>query len=267
MLATIPALRGLNGQDDQDSSKLPDNRRMKTSKGLIYLVSAGMVLAASTMGWAQAPDRRAPGERPADRAPAGRPDRAPEGRPDRAPGERPADRAPERRRPGGRPPIDRPQDGRAPVGLLGVIDRNGNGTIEADEIDMAVVSLRKLDRNKDGKVTRDEIGRTDSGSRTDPGSSRRFRGRLPSLSSMDKDGDGKINKEEAPERMRENFERTDTNGDGFIDSKEFDAVLQRIRGSQRPGQRPSRRPGGQEPGEGEGGSDQPRRPAAEKDTE
>ena len=153
------------------------------------------------------------------------------------------------------------------MGLLGVIDRNGNGTIEADEIDMAVVSLRKLDRNKDGKVTRDEIGRTDAGSRTDPGSSRRFRGRLPTLSSLDKDGDGKINKEEAPERMRENFERTDTNGDGFIDSKEFDAVLQRIRGMQRPGQRPSRRPGGQEPGEGEGGSDQPRRPAAEKDDE
>ena len=57
---------------------------MKTSKGLIYLVSAGMVLAASAMGWAQAPDR-VPGERPADRAPEGRPDRAPEGRPDRAP--------------------------------------------------------------------------------------------------------------------------------------------------------------------------------------
>ena len=110
-----------------------------------------------------------------------------------------------------------------------MIDRNGNGTIEADEIDMAVVSLRKLDLNKDGKVTRDEIGRMDAGSRTDPGSSRRFRGRLPTLSSLDKDGDGKINKEEAPERMRENFERTDTNGDGFIDSKEFDAVLQRIR--------------------------------------
>ena len=257
MLATIPALRGLNGQDDQDSSKLPDNRRMKTSKGLIHLVSAGMVLAASAMGWAQAPDR-VPGERPRDRAPEGRPDRAPEGRPDGAP---------ERRRPGGRPPIDRPQDGRAPGGLLGVIDRNGNGTIEADEIDMAVVSLRKLDLNKDGKVTRDEIGRTDAGSRTDPGSSRRFRGRLPTLSSLDKDGDGKINKEEAPERMRENFERTDTNGDGFIDSKEFDAVLQRIRGMQRPGQRPSRRPGGQEPGEGEGGSDQPRRPAPGKDAE
>lgn len=145
--------------------------------------------------------------------------------------------------------------------MMGVIDRNGNGTIEADEIDMAVVSLRKLDRNKDGKVTRDEVG----GSASE--SSRRFVRRLPSLSSLDKDSDGKINKEEAPERMRENFDRTDTNGDGFIDSKEFDAVLQRIRSGQRPGQRPSRRPGGQEPGEGEGGSDQPRRPAPRKDAE
>ena len=143
---------------------------------------------------------------------------------------------------------------------MGVIDRNGNGTIEADEIDMAVVSLRKLDRNKDGKVTRDEVG----GSASE--SSRRFGRRLPSLSSLDKDSDGKLSKEEAPERMRENFERTDTNGDGFIDSKEFDAILQRIRSSQqRPGQRPSRRPGGREPGEGGGGSDQPRRPTPKKE--
>ena len=147
---------------------------------------------------------------------------------------------------------------------MGVIDRNGNGTIEADEIDMAVVSLRKLDRNKDGKVTRDEVG----GSASE--SSRRFGWRLPSLSSLDKDSDGKLSKEEAPDRMRENFERMDTNGDGFIDSKEFDAILQRIRSSQqrpgqRPGQRPSRRPGGREPGEGEGGSDQPRRPTPKKE--
>ena len=143
---------------------------------------------------------------------------------------------------------------------MGVIDRNGNGTIEADEIDMAVVSLRKLDRNNDGKVTRDEVGGSDQGSSRRPGR------RLPSLASLDKDSDGKLNKEEAPERMRENFERTDTNGDGFIDSKEFDAILQRIRSSQqRPSQRPSRRPGGREPGEGEGGSDQPRRPTPKKE--
>ncbi len=228
------------------------------------------MLGTGTTGWAQAPDKapadRAPGDR--DRAPGDR-DRAPGDR-DRAPGDR--DRAPgdRDRAPGDRDRApgdrDRAPGGRPPMGLTGVIDLNGNGTIEADEIDMAVVSLRKLDRNKDGKITRDEIGGSASGS------SRRSSGRrLPSLSSLDKDGDGKLSKEETRDRMRENFDRTDTNGDGFVDSKEFDAILQRIRSGQRPGERPgerpSRRPGGREPGEGEGGSDKPRRPTPQKEND
>ena len=219
---------------------------MNATKGLLYLAIVGLMLGTGATGWAQATDKAPTDKAPTDRAPADR-DRAPNDR-DRASNDR--DRAP-----GGRPP-----GGRAPTGLMGVIDRNGNGTIEADEIDMAVVSLRKLDRNKDGKVTRDEVGGSGFGPE------RPFRSRLPSLSSLDKDGDGKLSKEEAPDRMRENFDRMDTNGDGFIDSKEFDAILQRIRSSQqRPGQRPSRRPGGREPGEGEGGSDQPRRPTPKKE--
>ncbi len=228
---------------------------MNANKGLLYLAIVGLMLGTGATGWAQATDKAPTDRAPADRAPR---DRPPGGRP---PGDRPpGDRLPGDRPPGDRPSGGRPPGGRAPTGLMGVIDRNGNGTIEADEIDMAVVSLRKLDRNKDGKVTRDEVG----GSASE--SSRRFGWRLPSLSSLDKDSDGKLSKEEAPERMRENFERMDTNGDGFIDSKEFDAILQRIRSSQqRPGQRPSRRPGGREPGEGEGGSDQPRRPTPKKE--
>jgi hypothetical protein len=37
---------------------------------------------------------------------------------------------------------------------------------------------------------------------------------------LDKDGDGKVSKEEAPERMQRFFDRIDTNGDGFIDEEE-----------------------------------------------
>ena len=39
--------------------------------------------------------------------------------------------------------------------------------------------------------------------------------------SYDKDGDKKISKEEAPEQIKNFFDRMDTNEDGFIDAKEI----------------------------------------------
>jgi HlyD family secretion protein len=42
-----------------------------------------------------------------------------------------------------------------------------------------------------------------------------------SFSDLDKDSDGKITVDEAPERMKGNFDMIDTNSDGSIDAKEF----------------------------------------------
>ena len=147
---------------------------------------------------------------------------------------------------------------------MAVLDRNGNGKLEPEEIDLAVASLRKLDKNKDGNVTWEEIGGSQRSDRPQ-GSSRQ-----PNFSDLDKDGDGKISKEEAPERMKERFDRIDQNGDGFIDAKEQEALLRLFRGrsrdGQRPGQRPGqpqRRPGGRPgSGDGQGGTDKPKRPDA-----
>ncbi len=60
------------------------------------------------------------------------------------------------------------------------------------------------------------------------------------IASLDKDGDKKISKEEAPERMKEFFDKLDSNSDGFIDAKELAALRSRRGGG----------PGGPEGGPG-----------------
>ena len=50
------------------------------------------------------------------------------------------------------------------------------------------------------------------------------------LMQYDKDGDEKVSKEEAPERMQGFFDRLDSDGDGFIDKKEIDAMRSRFSG-------------------------------------
>lgn len=50
---------------------------------------------------------------------------------------------------------------------------------------------------------------------------------------MDKDGDGKISKDEAPERLKENFGRADANGDGFVTLEELRRFMEQA-GARRP---------------------------------
>ncbi len=63
------------------------------------------------------------------------------------------------------------------------------------------------------------------------------RGRTPARSAeqlvaswlaMDKDGDGKISREEAQGLMKSNFARVDSNGDGLVDRAELDQVAKRL---------------------------------------
>ena len=45
-----------------------------------------------------------------------------------------------------------------------------------------------------------------------------------SMTDLDKDGDGKLSREEAPERMQQFFDRIDKNSDGFVDAAEMAAM-------------------------------------------
>ena len=55
------------------------------------------------------------------------------------------------------------------------------------------------------------------------------------LMAMDRDKDGKISRDELPPQMRQRLSRMDTNGDGFVDRKEAEAIERRFR---QPGGRP-----------------------------
>jgi Ca2+-binding EF-hand superfamily protein len=121
------------------------------------------------------------------------------------------------------------------------LDANGDGKISADELAKAADALKTLDRNDDGVLTPEELappgpfaggGRPGAppgaGNPQNPGAGA-FADRLKQA---DTNGDGKISKEEAPERLKENFDRLDANKDGFIDQTEA------ARLSGRPQQRP-----------------------------
>ena len=56
---------------------------------------------------------------------------------------------------------EKPADGQTPRRpgnpLIAALDANGDGTIDAAEINNAPAALRKLDKNSDGKITREEL--------------------------------------------------------------------------------------------------------------
>ncbi len=132
--------------------------------------------------------------------------------------------------------------------LLAAIDTDHDGVLSADEIKNSAVALRKLDKNGDGKLTQDEMRPAFGPGGRDPG---RPEGRGPdgaggggkrssemvdTLMSFDKDGDGKLSKEEVPERMQGLFARGDANSDGFLTREELTKMAESQAGSTSPQQ-------------------------------
>ncbi len=163
----------------------------------------------------------------------------------------------------------RPGEGRPPFLPLAFrkLDANGDGRISKDELAQASEVLAGLDENGDGHLDpREMLGPPPAGapgggpgapatSGTPP---RRPGADQPGanpgselFARMDRNGDGKISKEEAPERMKALFDRLDKDGDGLLTPEEMRAAAERLGG----------RPGAAAPEEGE--KPRPRRPAAE----
>jgi hypothetical protein len=128
--------------------------------------------------------------------------------------------------------------GRGGNQLMNALDKNGDGMLDSGEIQSASLSLRTLDKNKDFKLTADELGIRQRGDMSQR------------LMEMDANKDGKLTSDEVPERMNRWMERMDANGDGAIDKAEMDQFQKEMRQRWEEGGGPPR---GDRGGPGRGG--------------
>ncbi len=129
--------------------------------------------------------------------------------------------------------------------ILSALDADHDGVISAAELKNAPAALLTLDKNGDGQLTPDELrpqfggrgrGGEGRGEGRGPGGEGRGGGRgegegeaqgpnanelVNTLMAFDKNGDGKLTKDEVPERMQGIFDRADTNKDGVLTRDEL----------------------------------------------
>ncbi|MBN4049929.1 EF-hand domain-containing protein [bacterium AH-315-M10] len=129
------------------------------------------------------------------------------------------------------------------------MDRNGDGSISKDEAPDRM-PFDQVDSDGDGKVSEAEFtkawlahakqrgGQGRNGSRGQDGEKKDMDRRggqrggdraAAFFKRMDKNGDGKITKDEAPERLKRAFDRIDTDGDGSITQEELSKAFKRGR--------------------------------------
>ncbi len=132
------------------------------------------------------------------------------------------------------------------MAVFRALDTNGDGKLDAKEIAAAPESLKKL-ANSNGEITREDFMKSmpalggGFGGFGGPGG---FGGALAGspgqgapdpeamakriLQAFDKNGDGKLEKDELPPHLQQRFDELDTNHDGALDESELKSILPRL---------------------------------------
>lgn len=141
----------------------------------------------------------------------------------------------------GFPPRDQAPGGPRPASVLeATFDLDGDGELSSREISRSAVALRKLDRDRNGKLTGDELGGAAlGGPPTGPPEMRRGLGGGPGQPNMldqwmqlDRNGDGQLSANETPQRLQSLMARADRNRDGFATREELQALAGSREGNQ-----------------------------------
>jgi Ca2+-binding EF-hand superfamily protein len=172
------------------------------------------------------------------------------------------------------------------MAVFHALDTNGDGKLDSKEIAAAPESLKKL-ANSNGEITREDLMKSMPGALgggfggggaggfaaggLGGGLAGGFGAGQPSadalakhiLQSFDKNGDGKLQKDELPLHMQERFDELDTNHDGALDETELKAIMPRLmrrmeeeRGKGGPGAARPHRPSTDGPSDAKNSDDQ-----------
>ncbi len=138
-----------------------------------------------------------------------------------------------------------------PKRMAEIMDRNKDGKITVDEVPdrarpLVQGLLRRAGKERGDSISVEEFlkllpnrpqpTRQDAARRPPDGE---FIKRL--FERADQNGDGKLSKDEAPPKLKENFSKVDLNGDGFVDPQELEDGIRRALGRSSPTRRPQSR--------------------------
>lgn len=97
--------------------------------------------------------------------------------------------------------------------LMRALDTDKNGILDRNEISAAVKVMKKLDSNRDGRLTSTEVASN--------GAHKENARLLKYMMKRDKNDDGRLTKKELGQRFDEMFKQVDKNQDGFLTKVEI----------------------------------------------